>query len=108
MSTFIVSRTDRVRSIGNNVYDQVVVMRDTLIGEGDGIKILYVNSAISDEELKENIEFFYRNYDDLSYVDKELNINISLGTNAYLAEKKINAILKAIEKIDKKYGRGGK
>ena len=60
------------------------------------------------EELKENIEFFYRNYDDMSYVDKEFNINISLGTNAYLAEKKLNAILKAIEKINKKYGKGDK
>lgn len=108
MSTFIINRKDRVHSVGNNVYDQVLVMRDSLIGEGDGIKILYVNSSITDEELKENIEFFYRNYDDMSYVDKELNMNISLGTNAYLAEKKINAILKAIEKIDKKYGRGGK
>lgn len=108
MSTFIISRKDRVHSVGNNVYDQVLVMRDSLIGEGDGIKILFVSSAISDEELEENIEFFYRNYDDLSYVDKEFNVNISLGTNAYLAEKKINAILRAIEKIDKKYGRGGK
>lgn len=108
MSTFIINRKDRVHSVGNNVYDQVLVMKDSLVGEGDGIKILFVNSAISDEELKENIEFFYRNYDDMSYVDKEFNINISLGTNAYLAEKKFNAILKAIEKINKKYGKGGK
>lgn len=107
MSTFIINRKDRVHSVGNNVYDQVLVMKDSLVGEGDGIKILFVNSAISDEELKENIEFFYRNYDDMSYVDKEFNINISLGTNAYLAEKKLNAILKAIEKINKKYGKGG-
>ena len=108
MSTFIINRKDRVHSVGNNVYDQVLVMKDSLVGEGDGIKILFVNSAISDEELKENIEFFYRNYDDMSYVDKEFNINISFGTNAYLAEKKLNAILKAIEKINKKYGKGGK
>lgn len=108
MSTFIINRKDRVRSVGSNVYDQVLIMKDSLVGEGDGIKILFVSSAISDEELKENIEFFYRNYDDMSYVDKEFNVNVSLGTNAYLAEKKINAIIKAIEKIDKKYGRGGK
>ena len=66
------------------------------------------NSWWSRINSKENIEFFYRNYDDMSYVDKEFNINISLGTNAYLAEKKLNAILKAIEKINKKYGKGGK
>ena len=108
MRTLRINRHTRVHSVGNNVYDQVLVMKDSLVGEGDGIKILFVNSAISDEELKENIEFFYRNYDDMSYVDKEFNINISLGTNAYLAEKKLNAILKAIEKINKKYGKGGK